>query len=234
MNMSPLIDASNLSHSFETLLYRGVNLCVQPGESIAILGVSGSGKSTILNHLSTLLKPNEGRVSLLGVEDIYALSPKEQLLMRREQIGIVFQAHYLFRGFSGIENLKVASILSHEPIDEEILKIFEIVQVVHQPIGQLSGGQQQRLSIARVLTKKPKIIFADEPTGNLDKQTAERVMNVLFEYVHAHQGALVLATHDHEIAQSCDKVYRLYGKALHNVDGQQKLQNLGGCLEITK
>lgn len=216
--MSPLIDASNLSHSFETLLYRGVNLCVQPGESIAILGVSGSGKSTILNHLSTLLKPNEGRVSLLGVEDIYALSAKEQLLMRREQIGIVFQAHYLFRGFSGIENLRVASILSREPIDEEILKVFEIAQVVHQPIGQLSGGQQQRLSIARVLTKKPKIIFADEPTGNLDKQTAERVMNVLFEYVRVHQGALVLATHDHEIAQSCDKVYRLYDKALHNVD----------------
>lgn len=215
--MLPLIDASNLSHSFETLLYENVNLCVQPGESVAILGVSGSGKSTILNHLSTLLKPNVGRVSLLGVEDIYALSAREQLLMRREQIGIVFQAHYLFRGFSGIENLKVASILSREPIDEEILKIFEIAQVVHQPIGQLSGGQQQRLSIARILTKKPKIIFADEPTGNLDKQTSGRVMNVLFEYVRANQGALVLATHDYEIARSCDKVYRLYDKALRDV-----------------
>lgn len=131
--MSPLIHASSLSHSFETLLYEDVNLCVEAGQSIAILGVSGSGKSTILNHLSTLLKPQRGKVGLLGVEDIYALSAKEQLLMRREKIGIVFQAHYLFRGFSGSENLKVASILSGEPIDEEILKSFDIAQVVHQP-----------------------------------------------------------------------------------------------------
>lgn len=215
--MNPLLCAYNLSHSFETMLYTQVNLQVCEGESIAILGVSGSGKSTILNNLSTLLPPKSGRVSLLDKDDIYSLSSKEQLLLRRLHIGIVFQAHYLFRGFSGIENLKVASILSGERIDNALLESFGIDKVIHQQIGELSGGQQQRLSIARVLTKKPKIIFADEPTGNLDKQTALQVMEVLFSYIRTHNAALILATHDQEIANSCSKIYHLYDNALHEV-----------------
>lgn len=215
--MNPLLCTYNLSHSFETMLYTQVNLQVCEGESIAILGVSGSGKSTILNNLSTLLPPKSGRVSLLDKDDIYSLSSKEQLLLRRLHIGIVFQAHYLFRGFSGIENLKVASILSGERIDNALLESFGIDKVIHQQIGELSGGQQQRLSIARVLTKKPKIIFADEPTGNLDKQTALQVMEVLFSYIRTHNAALILATHDQEIANSCSKIYRLYDNALHEV-----------------
>ncbi|TLE02697.1 ATP-binding cassette domain-containing protein [Helicobacter japonicus] len=215
--MNPLLCAYNLSHSFETMLYTQVNLQICEGESIAILGVSGSGKSTILNNLSTLLPPKSGRVSLLDKDDIYSLSSKEQLLLRRLHIGIVFQAHYLFRGFSGIENLKVASILSGERIDNALLESFGIDKVIHQQIGELSGGQQQRLSIARVLTKKPKIIFADEPTGNLDKQTALQVMEVLFSYIRTHNAALILATHDQEIANSCSKIYRLYDNALHEV-----------------
>lgn len=215
--MNPLLCAYNLSHSFETMLYTQINLQVCEGESIAILGVSGSGKSTILNNLSTLLPPKSGRVSLLDKDDIYSLSSKEQLLLRRLHIGIVFQAHYLFRGFSGIENLKVASILSGERIDNALLESFGIDKVIHQQIGELSGGQQQRLSIARVLTKKPKIIFADEPTGNLDKQTALQVMEVLFSYIRTHNAALILATHDQEIANSCSKIYRLYDNALHEV-----------------
>lgn len=215
--MNPLLNAQSLAHSFETTLYENLSLSAGAGESIAILGVSGSGKSTILNNLSTLLPPRAGKVSLLGIEDIYAIPAKKQLLLRRLELGIVFQSHYLFRGFSGIENLKVASILSGERIDENLLKAFDIANVVHQPIGQLSGGQQQRLSIARVLTKKPKIIFADEPTGNLDKQTALRVMEILFTYVRVNGAALILATHDEEIARLCNKTYRLYDKALYSV-----------------
>ncbi|WP_300446713.1 ATP-binding cassette domain-containing protein [uncultured Helicobacter sp.] len=215
--MNPLLNTKGLSHSFETTLYTDINLCIYEGESVAIMGVSGSGKSTLLNNLSTLLPPKSGQVGLLGNDDIYALSAKEQLLLRRLHIGIVFQAHYLFRGFSGIENLKVASILSNEPIDKNLLESFNIAHVINQPIGQLSGGQQQRLSIARVLTKKPKIIFADEPTGNLDKQTAMYVMEVLFAYVRAHKAALLLATHDKDIASSCDRIYHLYDRALYEI-----------------
>lgn len=216
--MEVLLNATNLSHSFETLLYENLSLSAHAGESIAILGVSGSGKSTILNNLSTLLPPKAGKVSLLGIDDIYTLSAKKQLFLRRHEIGIVFQAHYLFRGFSGVENLKVASILSRQEIDNKLLEAFGIAEVVSKPIGQLSGGQQQRLSIARVLTKKPKIIFADEPTGNLDKQTALHVMNIMFEYVRAQGAVLVLATHDEEIARLCNRMYRLYDKALHSVN----------------
>ncbi|TLD97216.1 ATP-binding cassette domain-containing protein [Helicobacter jaachi] len=215
--MNPLLYASNLAHSFETTLYENLTLKANEGESIAILGVSGSGKSSILNNLSTLLPPKSGRVSLFGIEDVYKLPAKEQLLLRRLRIGIVFQAHYLFRGFSGLENLKVASILSNQPIDEQLLESFDIAKVIHKPIGELSGGQQQRLSIARVLTKKPKIIFADEPTGNLDKQTALRVMEIIFDYVRVQKAALILATHDQSIAKACNKIYHLYDKALHEV-----------------
>lgn len=215
--MSHLLRAYNLSHSFETTLYTDINLQVGEGESIAILGVSGSGKSTILNNLSTLLKPKVGRVGLLDKDDIYALSPKEQLLLRRLHIGIAFQAHYLFRGFSGVENLKVASILSNKSIDNALLESFGIDKVIHQQIGELSGGQQQRLSIARVLTKKPKIIFADEPTGNLDKQTATQVMEILFSYIREHKAALILATHDKDIAYACNRIYNLYDKTLCEV-----------------
>lgn len=145
----PILEAANLAHSFDTLLYDSLSLRVEAGQSVAILGVSGSGKSTILNNLSTLLPPQSGHVGLLGIPDIYALSPKEQLSLRRNDIGIIFQAHYLFRGFSGMENLKVASILSKQPINQDILEAFDIAHVVQNPIGQLSGGQQQRLSIAR-------------------------------------------------------------------------------------
>lgn len=209
-----MLKATQLSHRFENLLYEDLNFELVPGESMAILGVSGSGKSTILNNLSTMLKPINGRIDMLEYEDIYTLPPKKLLEIRRYDIGIIFQSHYLFRGFSGIENLKVASILSSQAIDEALLESLGILQVVHQNIGELSGGQQQRLSIARVLTKKPKIIFADEPTGNLDKETAQSVMKVLFDYINKTQGVFVLATHDEKIARECSKTFRLENKKL--------------------
>lgn len=212
-----MLKATHLTHRFENLLYEDLNFDLFPGESMAILGVSGSGKSTILNNLSTMLKPIDGRVDILEYEDIYTLSPGKLLEIRRYDIGIIFQSHYLFRGFSGVENLKVASILSSQSIDEMLLESLGILQVVHQNIGELSGGQQQRLSIARVLTKKPKIIFADEPTGNLDKETAQSVMKVLFDYIKKTQGVFVLATHDEKIARECSKTFRLENKRLIQV-----------------
>lgn len=212
-----LISAQKISHSFENLLYSDLDLEIESKQSVAILGVSGSGKSSIINNLSTLLKPKSGKVSLLGIEDIYSLSAKNLLALRRFDIGIVFQSHYLFRGFNGLENLKVASILSKQEIDENLLREFDILHTIRQQIGELSGGQQQRLSIARVLTKKPKIIFADEPTGNLDKNMAHKVMDITLSYINQNSGALLLATHDKDIANKCDKIYHLYEKQLHRI-----------------
>ncbi|BAK70233.1 ABC transporter ATP-binding protein [Aliarcobacter butzleri] len=205
---SLLLEAKNLSHKFDYELFKNINLSLQKQESIAIIGTSGSGKSTLLNILSSLLKPTSGNV-VFQRKDIYSLSQNDLLKIRRDDFGIIFQAHYLFRGFSANENLEIAEFLSGEEIDKNLLKELNIEHVINQGVGELSGGQQQRLSIARVLTKKPKIIFADEPTGNLDKDTANVVMNTLFNYIKKNNAGLILVTHENELALRCDKVYKL-------------------------
>ncbi|EQL50098.1 ATP-binding cassette domain-containing protein [Helicobacter pylori] len=209
-----MIEAINISHAFEKPLYKGVNLRIKPKESLAILGVSGSGKSTLLSHLATMLKPNSGIVSLLEHQDIYALNSKKLLELRRLKVGIVFQSHYLFKGFSALENLQVASILAKQEINHSLLEQLGIAHTLKQGVGELSGGQQQRLSIARVLSKKPKIIIADEPTGNLDTTSANQVISMLQNYITEKEGALVLATHDENLAFTCSQVYRLEKEVL--------------------
>lgn len=208
-----LLKAQNVGHSFESQLYDSVNLTLESAKTIAILGVSGSGKSTLINNLSSFLKPKNGSV-FIGGSDIYALKSSEILHLRRNVIGIIFQFHYLFRGFSALENLQVASILANQAIDKNLLESFGIAHILKQQIGELSGGQQQRLSIARVLTKKPKIIFADEPTGNLDTKTTARVMEVVFDYVKSQNATMIVATHNLELAKMCDRVFELKNCAL--------------------
>ena len=208
-----MIKATNLTHKFDYLLFKNISLSVKPKEKVAIIGVSGSGKSTLLHILSTFLKPNEGEVRLFN-KDIYSLNEKELIELRKKEIGIIFQFHYLFNGFSAIDNLKVASILANTSIDNALLKRLNIENVLNQNIQTLSGGQQQRISIARVLTKKPKIIFADEPTGNLDRDTAFEVMDILDEYVEDNNASLVMVTHDIDIAKKCNTIYKLENKTL--------------------
>lgn len=209
-----VLKVENLKHSFEHLLYENVNFILHPFESMAILGVSGSGKSSILNHLSTMLPPQSGKIDLLHYQDIYTLSDKKLLEIRRYDLGIIFQSHYLFRGFSAKENLQVSTLLAQTHIDDTILQALQIDNLLHQSVGSLSGGQQQRISIARVLCKKPKIIFADEPTGNLDTQTASSVMDAIFAYIKNNGAMLVLATHDENLARRCNVVYQLKDKKL--------------------
>ncbi len=209
-----MIEAINISHAFEKPLYNGVNLHIKPKESLAILGVSGSGKSTLLSHLATMLKPDSGTISLLEHQDIYALNSKKLLELRRLKVGIVFQSHYLFKGFSALENLQVASILAKQEINHSLLEQLGIAHTLKQGVGELSGGQQQRLSIARVLSKKPKIIIADEPTGNLDTISANQVISMLQNYITENEGVLVLATHDEHLAFTCSQVYRLEKEVL--------------------
>jgi len=211
-----LLSAQNLSHSFDYELFSNVSLELERNESIAIIGISGSGKSTLLHLLSTLLKPDSGTVQLLG-NDTSLMKEKKLALLRRNELGLVFQSHYLFKGFTSYENLEVSEILSREPIDNELLKRLEIEHCMTQRVTELSGGQQQRVSIARVLTKKPTIIFADEPTGNLDNITAHEVMELFFEYIQKHNAGMVLITHDDALAHMCDKVYKLQNKELVRV-----------------
>ena len=208
-----LLSAKNLSHTFEYKLFDNVSLDLKAKESIAIIGMSGSGKSTLLHILSTLLTPEEGEV-LLFDESIAKMSKKRLSSIKRHDLGLIFQSHYLFNGFSAYENLEVAELLSEKKIDSELLKRLKIEECIDQKVTQLSGGQQQRVSIARVLTKQPRIIFADEPTGNLDKETADEVMKLFFEYCHKSDAGMILVTHDNDLANQCDRVYKVENKQL--------------------
>jgi len=211
-----LLSAQNLSHTFEYELFNDVSLELEEKESIAIIGISGSGKSTLLHILSTLLLADIGSVSLFD-EDVSKMSKKRLAKIKRDSLGLVFQSHYLFKGFSAFENLEVAAILSKQEIDDALLQRLSIDEVINQKVTELSGGQQQRVSIARVLTKKPRILFVDEPTGNLDKATATEVIDMFFEYIEKNNAGMVLVTHDEELAYKCKKVYRLQNKELIRV-----------------
>ena len=211
-----LLSAQNLSQSFEYELFSNVSLELNEKDSIAIIGMSGSGKSTLLHVLSSLLKPDSGTVSIFD-ENIYEMKLKKLAQIKRDDLGLVFQSHYLFKGFSGLENLEVATILSKQKVDENLLDRLNISDVINQKVTELSGGQQQRISIARVLTKKPKILFVDEPTGNLDKATASEVMKLFFEYIDEQNAGMILVTHDEELAYECKSVYKLESKELIKV-----------------
>ena len=208
-----ILKGVNLSFAYDYTLFDNVNLELHTAQSSAIVGVSGCGKSTILHILSTLLPPKTGDVFYEN-KSLYSLSQNELLKIRRLDFGIIFQAHYLFKGFSALENIELASVLSNQKIDNEILVNLKIDNVINQKVGELSGGQQQRVSIARVLCKKPRVIFADEPTGNLDKHTANEVMQTLFNYVKSNNASLVLVTHDNDLASMCNATYRLENKRL--------------------
>jgi len=210
----PILEAKGLSKAYDYQLFENISFNLWSKQSIAIMGRSGSGKSTLLHILATLLKPDSGKVELFG-QDIYSLGNDKLELIRRKDVGIIFQSHYLFKGMTALENIEAATLLAGTKIDTQILKMLEIDGVINKKVGDLSGGQQQRVSIARVLSKKPKIIFADEPTGNLDRDTADIVMDALNSYIEQNSAALFLVTHDMTIAKKAQKIYKLENKKLH-------------------
>lgn len=211
-----LLKATDIAHTFDYPLFSDIDFTLHEQESIAIVGRSGSGKSTLLHIFSSFIEPNSGKVELLD-RDLYSLKESKVEDIRRNDLGIIFQAHYLFKGMKAIENLEIATLLSAQTIDDELLERLEIKETMEQKIGELSGGQQQRISIARVLSKKPTIIFADEPTGNLDKETANLVMQVLLEYIKENNAAMVLVTHDESMAKLCNRSYRLENRKLEEI-----------------
>ena len=198
-----MLSCKGLTHKFDYTLFEGVDLHAAPRTTNAITGVSGSGKSTLLHILSSFLAPNSGEVFYQN-RSLYKLDTNELINIRRLDFGVIFQQHYLFRGFSAKENITLACIVAQKEFDLQLCKRLKIEHILDQKVGSLSGGQQQRVSIARVLSKKPRVIFADEPTGNLDAATAGEVMEVVFEYVAQNDAALVMVTHDEALARRCD------------------------------
>jgi putative ABC transport system ATP-binding protein len=212
-----MIEAKNITHGFDYKLFEDISLSMNSGDIFSIVGSSGCGKSTLLNILSSFQKPNSGTVKLFD-QDIYNINEDELTNIIKYKLGIIFQAHYLLKGFTALENLEISTMLANTQVDYELLEKLKIDNILHQQIGELSGGQQQRLSIARVLTKKPKIIFADEPTGNLDNQTANEVMETIFDYIQKNDALMILVTHDTALANKCNKVLQLDNLSLKEIN----------------
>ena len=198
----------------ELEVLRGVDLALAAGQLVALVGPSGSGKSTLLHIAGLLERPSAGRVWMEG-QAVDDLPDRERTRLRREKIGFVYQFHHLLADFSALENVMLpqlfagASPAAARARAEALLRRLGLgARLRHRP-GRLSGGEQQRVAIARALANRPRLVLADEPTGNLDPHTAEEVFALFTEVVREQGAAVLLATHNPELAARCDRVYRL-------------------------
>lgn len=199
---------------------RGCSVAVRAGEKVALIGPSGSGKSTLLHIAGLLERPDGGAVRIAG-RDTAALPEKERTLTRRKTVGFVYQFHHLLPEFSARENIALPCMIDGWPRAKALLRADDLLALVglshradHRP-AQLSGGEQQRVAIARALANGPRLLIADEPTGNLDPETAEHVFAVLQALVASQNLALFMATHNEDLAARMDRTVVLReGKAL--------------------
>lgn len=199
-------------------ILKGVSLSLPTAKSVAIVGPSGSGKTSLLMICAGLLKPQGGKISFEGT-DITDYNEDELAALRRDTMGIVFQNFHLIPTMTAIENVAIPMELAKLPDAqaraEQALKDVGLSHRLDHYPSQLSGGEQQRVAIARALSMKPKLILADEPTGNLDQKTGKAIMELLFDRVRAQGSTLTLITHDPSLAESCDlQIHIQDGKVL--------------------
>ncbi len=218
-----LIDIQNVKKSFRTgaeslNVLKGINFKIRKGEIMAVCGTSGVGKSTFLHILGTLEHPTAGKVIYEGT-DVFGLNDTRLSAFRNRVIGFVFQFHHLLPEFSALENVIMPLLISGEPRRKCIARGKKLLYDVglsarskHRP-GELSGGEQQRVAIARALCMNPKIVFADEPTGNLDSGTGESVHELIRDLNRNKEVTFVIVTHNEHLAQKCDRI-------VHMMDGQ--------------
>lgn len=206
-----MLKARNLKKSYGSLdILKGVDLEINKGEVVAILGASGAGKSTLLHVLGTLDRPDFGEVELNG-RNLFKLSDKSLAFLRNESIGFVFQFHNLLPEFTALENVCIPGFIGKR--DEamirsrgkELLDLLGLKQRYDHRPSQLSGGEQQRVSVARALINEPSIVFADEPSGNLDSGTAQELHKLFFELRDKMNQTFVLVTHNHDLAKMADR-----------------------------
>lgn len=185
-----------------------VSVTIQKGEFVAVLGRSGSGKSTLLNILAGLDRPSEGKVYIDGT-DIFNLSEEKRTLLRREKIGFVFQAYELLHSLTVTENIRLPELEANADYVGELLDALKIRKYEKCYPDQLSGGEQQRTAIARALINHPPILFADEPTGNLDSKTERIVIDLLKKLAAKYETSILIVTHNEDLVKDADRVIRL-------------------------
>jgi lipoprotein-releasing system ATP-binding protein len=202
-----MLDAKNITHFYgREKALDNVSISIKDGEFVAIVGKSGSGKSTLISILSTLLRPTNATITLLNQnsEDIQDIDT-----FRRENIGFVFQFHYLINYLTVYENITLALDQVTKDEVKKLLEYLEIYDLKDKYPYEISGGQRQRVAIARALANKPKIIFADEPTGNLDSQNSENVFQLLQKIARENKVSVVVTTHDIDLAKKTDTIYEM-------------------------
>lgn len=228
----------NVKHLFK--LYRvgdsvvraldGVDFSINEGEFCAIVGTSGSGKSTLLNMLAGLEKPTKGEVVING-EHIECLNEDQLVKFRRDHVGFIFQSFHLIGTMNALENVALPLSFRGEKRETRLKKADKMLELVnltkhkkHLP-NQMSGGQQQRVGVARALVVNPKIIFADEPTGNLDSHTSEEVMKLMQKVVREQKKTLVMVTHDRGLASYADRIFHISDGKIIRIEEGGKEEN---------
>ena len=201
-----MIRAENITHFYgREKVLDNISLDIEKGEFVCLTGESGSGKSTLLSILSSLLQPTSGIINLDG-ENIHKVKNIDKF--RRETIGFVFQFHYLINYLNIKENIELALVNKNENNSLEMMRFLGIEQIKEKYPNEISGGQKQRCAIARALANTPKIIFADEPTGNLDSKNSQKVFE-LFKSLSTRGTTIIAATHDLKLAKLADKIYEV-------------------------
>ncbi|MBO6160842.1 MAG: ABC transporter ATP-binding protein [Bacteroidales bacterium] len=206
-----MISGKRIEKSFGALkVLKGIDMQVEPAEVVSIMGASGAGKSTLLQILGTLSTPDAGTLEIDGT-DVFSLSGAELSAFRNRKIGFVFQFHHLLPEFNALENVMIPALIAQRPEAEARAEAVRLLSEMgladrtgHKP-SELSGGEQQRVAIARALVNRPSILFADEPSGNLDSKTKAEIHQLFFDLRERYGQTVVIVTHDPELARMCDR-----------------------------